>query len=156
MAAYADVVAKVEELIEGEGIFANVVLANVDLKALASLLELREPRLALDSDGHNAASDRDLNGMGRGFELFGGKAVVGGAKFGNGVGGAVAVGVGRFGVAETFGLTEGSDLLELVAALLVEIFFELGLVHEGSFGVSMRFQYSGASRLCDRVMPRVV
>jgi hypothetical protein len=29
---------------------------------------------------------------------------------------------------------ESSDLLELVAALLVEIFFELGLVHEGSFG----------------------
>ncbi len=136
MAADADVVAEVEELVEGEGVFADVVLADVDLEALAALLELREAGLALDADGHDAAGDRDLDGMGRGFELFGGEAVVGGAQLGDGVGGRVAVGVGRFGVAETFGLTEGGDLLELVAALLVEIFFELGLVHEGSFGVS--------------------
>jgi len=51
------------------------------------------------------------------------------------VGGRVAVGIRRFGVGEAVGLAEGSDLLELVAALLVEIFFELRLVHEDSFGV---------------------
>jgi len=35
-------------------------------------------------------------------------------------------------------------LLELVATPLIEIFFELGLVHEGSFGVRfLKFQYSG-------------
>ncbi len=73
--------------------------------------------------------------MGRGFELFGGEGVVGGAQLGDGVRGGVVVGVRGFGVGEAVRLTEDSDLLELVAALLVEIFFELGLVHEGSFGV---------------------
>ena len=144
MAASADVVAEVEELVEGEGVFADVVLADVDLEALAALLELRESGFALNSDRHDAAGDRDLDGMGRGFKLFGGEGVVGGAQLGDGVGGGVAVGIRRFGVGEAVRLTKGGDLLELVAALLVEIFFELRLVHEGSFGLRLlRFQYSG-------------
>jgi hypothetical protein len=129
------VVAEVEELVKGEGVFADVVLADVDLEALATLLELRESGFALDANGHDSAGDRNLDGCGGGFELFGGKGVVGSAQLGNGVGGGVAVGVGGFGVGEAVELTEGGDLLELVAALLVEIFFELGLVHEDSFGV---------------------
>ena len=58
------------------------------------------------------------------------------------------VGVGRFGVGEAVRLAEGGDLLELVAALLIEIFLELGLVHEVSFGLRVSsVQYSGGSRL---------
>jgi hypothetical protein len=45
------------------------------------------------------------------------------------------VGIRGFGVGEAVLLAEGGDLRELLAALLVEIFFELGLVHEDSFGV---------------------
>jgi hypothetical protein len=105
MAANADVVAEVEELVEGEGVFADVVLANVDLEALAALLELREAGFALNADGHDAAGDRDLDGMGRGFQLFGGEGVVGGAELGNSVGGGVTVWVRRFGVGEAVKLT---------------------------------------------------
>ena len=57
MADDADVVAEVEELVEGEGVFADVVFADVDLHALAALLELGEAGLALDADGHDASGD---------------------------------------------------------------------------------------------------
>ena len=60
VAADADVVAEVEELVEGEDVFADVVFADVDLEALAVLLELREAGFALDADGHDAAGDGDL------------------------------------------------------------------------------------------------
>ncbi len=144
MAADADVVAQVEELVQRERVFADVVLADVDLEALATLLELRESGFPLNTDRHDAAGDADVDGCWGGFELFGGEGVVGGAELGDGVGGGVAVGIRSFGVGEAVRLTEGGDLLELVAALLVEIFFELRLVHEGSFGLRLlRFQYSG-------------
>ena len=63
-------------------------------------------------------------GVGGGLELLGGEAVVGGAQLGDGVGEGVAVGIG--------GVAEGGDLLELVAALLIEAFLKLGLVHGNS------------------------
>ena len=139
MATNADVVAEVEKFVECECVFANIVFADVDLEALAALLELRKTGFTLDANGHDASGDGDVDGSGRGFELFGGEAVVSGAQLGDGVGGSVAVGVGSFGVGETVALADGGDLLELVAALLVEIFFELGLVHEGSFCEAMSF-----------------
>jgi hypothetical protein len=50
-------------------------------------------------------------------------------------------------VAEALELTEGGDLLELVAALLIKIFFELRLVHRDSFGwMLLTTQYM---RVCD-------
>ncbi len=61
VAADADVVAEVEELVEGEGVLADVVLADVDLQALAALLELGEAGLALDADGHDASGDADVD-----------------------------------------------------------------------------------------------
>src|SRR5258705_9602919 len=86
--------------------------------------------------------------MSTGFELFGGKRIIGSAQLGDGVSGGVAVGIRGFGVGEAVLLSQGGDLRELVAALLVEIFFELRLVHEGSFGVRvLKFQYSGGGSL---------
>jgi hypothetical protein len=125
MAAHADVVPEVKEFVEGEGVFADVILSNVYLKALAALLELCEAGLTLDANGHNASCDADVDRCRSGFELFGGKAVVGGAEFGNSVGSRVAVGVRGFGVGKAVELTQGGDLLELIAPLLVKIFFEL-------------------------------
>ena len=61
VAADADVIAEVEELVEGEGVLADVVFADVDLEALAALLELREAGLALNADGHDASGDRDVD-----------------------------------------------------------------------------------------------
>src|ERR1700721_765317 len=69
VAADADVVAEVEEFVEGEGGVADVVLADVDLEALAALLELREAGLALDADGHDASGEGDVDGVG--VELLG-------------------------------------------------------------------------------------
>ena len=46
MAADTDVVAEVEEFVECEGVFAGIVFADVDLEALAALLELREAGFA--------------------------------------------------------------------------------------------------------------
>ncbi len=57
VAADADVVAEVEELVEVEDFFADVVLADVDLEALAVLLDLGEAGFALDADGDDAAGD---------------------------------------------------------------------------------------------------
>ena len=131
--AHADVVAQIEKFVESESLFADIVLANVDLEALAALLELREASFALNADGHDATGDGDFDGMRRGLELLGGKGAVGDAELRNGVGGGVVIGIGGFGVTKAVGLAESSDLLEFVAALLVEIFFELRLVHEGSF-----------------------
>ncbi len=110
-AADADVVAEVEEFVEGEGVVADVVLADVDLEALAALLELGEAGFALDADGHDAAGDGDADGGRDGVELFGGEGVVGGAELGDGVGGVVAVGVGRE--------AERGDVFELLAAQVV-------------------------------------
>ncbi len=140
----ADVVAEVEELVEGEGVFADVVLADVDLHALARLLELGEAGLALDADGHDASGDADGDGRGRGLELFGGEGVEGGAELGDGVAGGVGVGVGGLGLVEAGFLSEGGDLLQLVAAEGVEVLLKLGLEHGFSFWLmSLRFQYSG-------------
>ena len=129
MTADADVIAEVEEFIEREGVFAGVVFADVDLKALAALLELRESGFALDADGHDASGDGDVDGRGGGLELFGSEGVVGGSQLGDGVSGGVAVGVRGFVVFEAVGHPELGDLPELVATLLVKIFFELRLVH---------------------------
>src|SRR5260370_35753055 len=85
MAADVDVVAEVEQIVEGEGVFADIVLANVDLEALAALLELREARLALNADGHDAAGDGDSDGGRGGLELSGFGGVVGTPDFGDAV-----------------------------------------------------------------------
>ena len=129
----ADVVAEVEELVQGEGVFADVVLADVDLHALAALLELGEARLALDADGHDAPGDADGDGRSVGFELLGRGVVEGGAELGDGVSGGVGVGVGGLGLAQPGLLPEGGNLLQLVAAEGVEILLKLGLEHGFSF-----------------------
>ena len=132
-AADADVVAEVEELVEVEEGFADVVPADVDLEALAMLLDLREAGFALDADGHDAAGDGGLDvHVG---ELFGGErgavsALAHGAELGDGGGDGKGVGVAGFGVGEggVEGALDGDDLGELVAAKLVEVFFELAFV----------------------------
>ncbi len=148
VAADADVVAEVEQLVEGEGVLADVVLADVDLEALAALLELGEAGLALNADGHDAAGDADLDGGGRGIRVFGVHLVVGRADLGDGVAGGVAVGIGGLGVAEAGLLAEGGDLLQLFAAQLVELLLKLGLEHADSFGLlALNSQYKRWRRL---------
>ena len=81
IAGDADVVAEVEELVEREALLADGVEADVNLQALAALLQRGEARLALGADGHDAAGDGD--GCAVGLELFGGGAVPLGADFGD-------------------------------------------------------------------------
>ena len=128
-AADADVVAEVEELVEVEEVFADVVFADVDLEALAVLLELREAGFALDADGHDAAGDGgfDVHAL----ELFGGEVL---AEW-RGARGRSAVKRKELGYLASVvrerrvgGAGEGGDLVELLAAKLVEVFFELAVV----------------------------
>ena len=69
VAGDADVVAEVEQLVEREALFADGVEADVDLQALAALLQGGEARLALRADGHDAAGDRHRHAIG--FQVFG-------------------------------------------------------------------------------------
>ena len=56
----ADEVAQVEELIERIFLFADGVLAHVDLESLAILHQMREASFAHAANGHNAPGDADL------------------------------------------------------------------------------------------------
>ena len=115
IAGDADVVAEVEELVEFEGLVADGVFADVDLEALAVLLELREAGLALGADGHDASGDGDVDALG--FELLGRGVVVGAAEVGDRVGRGEGIGIG--------GLAEGLDLLEFCLAESEEVSLEL-------------------------------
>ena len=57
----ADQVAQIEELIERIFLFADRILANVDLELLAILHQMREAGLAHAANGHNAPGDADLD-----------------------------------------------------------------------------------------------
>ncbi len=144
-AADADVVAEVEKFVEVEEVFPDVVLADVDLEALAVLLDLGEAGFALDADGHDAAGDGGLDV--HALEVFGGEVLAEGAELGDGGGEGEGVGVFGFVVRErgVGGTREVGDLGELVAAKLIEVFFELAVVlgHGAArFGVKcQRFQY---------------
>ncbi len=70
LAADADVVAEIEQLVEREDVFTDVVLAHVYLQAFAALLQVREAGFALQADGHEPAGDSELGVLG--FELFAG------------------------------------------------------------------------------------
>ena len=72
-ALHSDVVAQVEQLVQRERVFANIVLAHVDLDALAALLQLCEASLALHPDCHHAPRDARLDVLGG--KLFDGLVV---------------------------------------------------------------------------------
>ena len=59
IAGDADVVAEVEEFVEREGLFADGVLADIDLQPLAALLEGGKAGFALGANGHDASGDSD-------------------------------------------------------------------------------------------------
>ena len=138
--ANADVVAEVEEFVEGEGVFADVVFADVDLEAFAALLKVGEAGFALEAMAHEAASDGDLRMFG--FEFFGGDgggagswiAFVAGeevrdvAELEGLAGRGKAVGIEGFGRGKggVEAEAKGADLFELFEALLEEVLFEIG------------------------------
>jgi hypothetical protein len=101
-AADADDVAEVEELVEVEeglrffGGGADVVFADVDLEALAGLLEDGEAGFALGAVGHDAAGDGGFDAVG--VELFGGLEAAEGAELGDIDADGEAVGVAGFEV----------------------------------------------------------
>src|ERR1700734_440855 len=91
VAADADVVTEVEELVEVEEVFADVVFADVDLEALAVLLDLGEAGFTLDADGHDAAGDGGFEV--HALEVFGGEMFAEDAQLGDRGGEGEAVGV---------------------------------------------------------------
>ena len=83
VAAHADVVAQVQQLVQRKRVLAHIVLAHVDLHPLAALLQLREPGLALHPDRHNPPGDRHLDLLARlhlGRKLLRRNRVVAGAQ----------------------------------------------------------------------------
>ena len=123
-AADANVVAEIEELVEVEEILADVIFADVDLEALAVLLDLREASFTLDADRHDATGDGgfDVHAL----EVLGGEMLAERAELWYGGGEGEAVGIlGLVGRERRIGgAGEGGDLVELFAAQLVEVFFE--------------------------------
>ena len=57
----ADQVAQIEQLIERVFLFADRVLAHINLQLFAILHQVREPRLAHAANGHNAPGDTDFD-----------------------------------------------------------------------------------------------
>ena len=124
VAGDADVVAHVEELVEGKGLVADSVLADVDLQALAALLERGEAGLALGADGHDASRDGD--GHAWGFQRLGGLASSHWARTaGMRCCRQEAVGIGR--------LAQLHDLLQLFLAQLEEVLLEFRIVKHVGF-----------------------
>ena len=133
VAAHADVVAEIEEFVEREDVLADVVLADVDLQALAALLQVREAGLALQADGHDAAGDGELGvfgferlaGDGRGVGVVA-REEVGDVREGDVlVGRGEAVGVDALGGGEAEALADGGDLAQFFLALLEQISLEV-------------------------------
>src|SRR5581483_6490742 len=100
---------------------ADVVLLDVGLKPPAALLDMREAGLAHETDGADAAGDGDVDALV--FELLAGLAGVGAQNLRNRV--------RRFEAARIGFLPQRLDLLQLLAALLVDFFVKRQSVHLG-------------------------
>ena len=109
----ADEVAEVEQLVESETFFADVVEAHVELEALAVLLDMGEAGLALAADRHQAAGNAHVDVVR--LEFLGSLRRVVVENLGNRVGGLVLVGVDL--------LAKSFNLFELVDPLLVDVVF---------------------------------
>src|SRR5439155_20158974 len=90
-AAYADVVAQVEQLVKFKALFANCVFLYVDLQALSVLLQVSKASLAHQADGHDASGKAHV--YARGFELLGSFAAVLRQNLGHGVSEIELVGI---------------------------------------------------------------
>ncbi len=76
IAAHADVVAEIEQLVQGETFFAHEVELHVDLQPLAALLQVGKAGLALETYRHDASGDLYRNArifqlLSRLFAVFG-------------------------------------------------------------------------------------
>src|SRR5579863_10299903 len=76
VARNTDMIAKVKQFVERKGAFADSIEADIDLKALALLLQRGKSRLALRANGHDAPGNCYRHTMGleffcRGFVPFG-------------------------------------------------------------------------------------
>ena len=114
ISAGADVVAEVEQLIEFKSLFADRVFLHINLEPLAVLLQMREPRLAHEANGHDPSSYADVRS--RGFELFAGLVRIFGQNLRQGVGKIVFCGICL--------LAESLNLLEFLQPHFVDIVVE--------------------------------
>src|SRR5580698_7305076 len=115
----ANVIAEVEQLVEQEIFFADIIFADVNLQALAVLLQVRESRLALAANGHDASCNRDFDAVG--LELFRRGFTMLRPDLRNGVRRDVLIGIGL--------LSKSGDLVQLFLAEGKKIPLELGFKH---------------------------
>jgi hypothetical protein len=64
VAARANVIAKIKQLVELESLLSHGIFFDVDLQFLAALLDVRKPRFAHQPDRHNASSNADVHSRG--------------------------------------------------------------------------------------------
>ena len=107
-------VAQVEQLVELETLLSDRVFLDVNLKLLPRLLQMGEPGLAHEADGHDAPGDSHRDA--RSFQLLAGLVRIGFENLRNGMRELVLAGVGR--------LAQCFNLLELVAAKFVNLLVE--------------------------------
>src|SRR5258706_7741362 len=112
IAAYADMVAKVEQFPEFEAGIADRVFLYVELQALPVLLQVREPGFAHQSDSHDASGNAHVYACG--LEFFAGLATVRRQNLRDGMAEVELVRIS--------GLPESFNLLQLLAADLVNAF----------------------------------
>ncbi len=121
----ADVVAQIEQLVKFKGGFAHGVLPDIDLQALAVVLQHRKAGPTLAAVGHDAAGNGKLRLVG--FERFGRYVVILRANCRNAALGLEreAVRVGGCQRAQAGLLAQSGNLLQLFLAFLVELLFKV-------------------------------
>ena len=123
-------VAQVEELVEREALLADGVQADIDLQALAALLQGGEAGLALGANGHDAPGDGYRHAIG--FQILGRRFAPLGAHLGDGVRGRELVGIGR--------LAQLLDFFQLFLAQIEEVVLKFRIEHDDSFMCELRTQ----------------
>ena len=114
VSADPDVVAEVEQLVKLKSFFTYGIFLHVNLQALSGLLQVREASFAHEADCHDAPGDAHVDAWI--LQLFSSLLGIGGENVWNRVGEIVLAGVRL--------LSEGFNLLELVAAQFVDLFVE--------------------------------
>ena len=107
-------VAEIEQLVEFEAFFADRIFLDVNLQPLPALLQVCEPGLAHEPDGHDAPGDAHVDA--RILQLLGGFLRVLRENLRNGVGEVVLARIGL--------LAESFDLFQFLAPQFVDFLVE--------------------------------
>ena len=145
IAAHANVVAQVKQLVKGKTFFADEVQLHVDLQPLAALLEMRKAGLALQANRDDAPGDFYRNT--RIFQLLGCLLAVFSQNLRDGVGKGELVRIGL--------LAQGFNLGKFLPSQVVDFFFSKTLLSFASVSVNVRLYLSEVPKRSKRDRSRL-